>query len=76
MGDIVSVTSFEILTCNFGDLKLQQFNVIQGQWSSCKLEAQWSYMTSIVSNDISLTMMIMLMMMKLPSLTCAEKPEA
>ena len=36
---IVSVTIFEILTCNIDDLELGQFKVIQGQWSWCQLEA-------------------------------------
>ena len=29
------------LTCNFADLEIGQFKVIQSQWSWCQLEAHW-----------------------------------
>ena len=39
---IVSATIFEILACNFDDLELGQFKVIQGQRSWCQSEASLS----------------------------------
>ena len=57
IGQILYLSPFlKYLPCNFDDLELAQFKIVQGQRSWCQSTARWwfFYLTTIVSNIVSL----------------------